>query len=205
MDVNTFLSIIDDSTELDNPIKDKIRRIVTSKVSKPSSHSTCRGETNWAKAHRLQSPSKETDSDQVVPLELNGTSLTDKQILQIRDDIIPNNKVSLMKQYLNLYEEHLIATPKLIELFYGCAIIHSDVQIIALLNLFVRENKIKIDKGNLLEEICWAEVRYEYANPQYIDRCIIHAAEYKDSEEIRAAYSRKYRHMFSDYYHWRCA
>jgi len=63
----------------------------------------------------------------------------------IRDNIIPLGKIKKLHKYLenDIFLEKREVTD-IIETFYGCAISANNTQIISLLNLFVRENNIKI-------------------------------------------------------------
>lgn len=77
--------------------------------------------------------------------------------------IISLGKIKELHKYLenNIFLEKRQLT-EIIETFYGCAISANNIQIISLLNLFVRENNIKINKLNVIEEIYYADFRYEY-------------------------------------------
>ena len=93
---------------------------------------------------------------------------------KIRDNIIPLGKEKELQKYLdnNIFLEKRLVSD-IIETFYGCAISANNIQIIALLNLFVRENNIKIKKSNVIQEIYYADFRNEYDKQMKLYGCRI--------------------------------
>ena len=114
----------------------------------------------------------------------------------IRDDIIPLGKIKELYKYLEndifLEKRQVI---EIIETFYGCAISANNIQIISLLNLFVRENNIKINKSNVIEEIYYADFRYEYYKQKKVYGCRIELGSFND--KIQQEYIYKYWSMFN--------
>jgi hypothetical protein len=114
----------------------------------------------------------------------------------IRDNIIPLGKIKELHKYLEndiLLEKRQVT--KIIETFYGCVISANNIQIISLLNLFVRENNIKINKSNVIEEIYYADCRYEYDKQKKVYGCRIELGSFND--KIQQEYIYKYWSMFN--------
>ena len=114
----------------------------------------------------------------------------------IRDNIIPLGKIKELYKYLenDIFLEKRQVT-EIIETFYGCAISANNIQIISLLNLFVRENNIKINKSNVIEEIYYADFRYEYDKQKKLYGCRIYLGLFND--KIQQEYIYKYWSMFN--------
>jgi len=113
----------------------------------------------------------------------------------IRDNIIPLGKIKELNNYLenNILLEKRYVTD-IIETFYGCAISANNIQIISLLNLFVRENNIKINKSNVIIEIYYADFRAEYDKQMKQYGCRIMLGSFDDKIEEKYIY--KYWSMF---------
>jgi hypothetical protein len=113
----------------------------------------------------------------------------------IRDKIIPHGKIKELNNYLenNILLEKRCVTD-IIETFYGCAISANNIQIISLLNLFVRENNIKINKSNVIIEIYYADFRAEYDKQMKQYGCRIMLGSFDD--KIEEEYIYKYWSMF---------
>ena len=58
-----------------------------------------------------------------------------------------------IEKMLLFNRDDVIKDPELIEMIYGLALFRSNERIISLVNLFVRENKIKINRYNVLDRI----------------------------------------------------
>jgi len=84
-----------------------------------------------------------------------------KKFYDIRDKIIPNGNVNDFEKWLSCNETNLVKTEYIymIESFYGAAISYNNTQIIAIINLFVRENNIIVDESKVLEHIYNADCR----------------------------------------------
>lgn len=114
----------------------------------------------------------------------------------IRDNIIPLGKIKELQKYLenDIFLEKRQITD-IIETFYGCAISANNIQIISLLNLFVRENNIKINKSNVIEEIYYADFRYEYDKQKKLYGCRIQLGSFNN--KIQEEYIYRYWNMFN--------
>ena len=106
----------------------------------------------------------------------------------IRDEIIPNGQNILFKKYI---DENSLKTYD-IETFYGVAVFHSNHIAISLINLYVRENDIKIDKTNVLRSIYWAECR-DFGSRR--KNCCISYCEFDN--EIEYKYRCAYKDIFN--------
>jgi len=115
---------------------------------------------------------------------------------KIRDNIIPLGKEKELQKYLdnNIFLEKRLVSD-IIETFYGCAISANNIQIIALLNLFVRENNIKIKKSNVIQEIYYADFRNEYDKQMKLYGCRIELGSFSDEKQEEYIY--KYWSMFN--------
>jgi hypothetical protein len=116
-------------------------------------------------------------------------------VYDIRDEIIPFNKIEELKKYLdhNIFLERR-TVKDIIETFYGSAISANNIQIISLLNLFVRENNISINKFNVITEIYYADFRYEYDKQLKLYGCRIELGTFSD--KIQEEYIHKYWSIF---------
>ncbi len=116
-------------------------------------------------------------------------------IYNIRDNLIPQGKTKELKKYLdyNIFLEKRLVS-EIIETFYGSAISANNIQIIALLNLFVRENNIKINKSNVIDEIYYANFRNEYEYQLKLYGCRIELDSF--SNKIQEEYIFKYWNIF---------
>ena len=103
----------------------------------------------------------------------------------------------LLFNYDNIVKDH-----ELIERIYGTALFYSNDRTISLINLFVRENNIKINRYNILENIYKARIRKneddnnEYAKrcPSRIDMCSY--ASFNELTDLQIEYIHKYWNMF---------
>lgn len=110
---------------------------------------------------------------------------------ELRDNIIPTFQNSKLANYLNANDETTINADKIISL-YGSAIAENNLFAISLINLFVREYKIQIDKMELLESIYYAEARAFYRGKNVLYSLI----DFGTNLEIQCEYIRKYWNMF---------
>ena len=113
----------------------------------------------------------------------------------IRDNIIPSGKTEELAKYLdnNIFLENNIVSN--IETFYGSAISANNILMISLLNLFVRENNIKINKSNVIREIYYADCRYDYEKQLKLYSSRIEVGSFSD--EIQEEYISKYWNIFN--------
>jgi|TARA_Y100000310_G_C20070321_1_gene529071 hypothetical protein len=114
----------------------------------------------------------------------------------IRDTIIPNMNIDYFKNYLIHNEEYLINNINNIETFYGTAISYSDNQIISLLNLFVREYDIKINKMNVLQEIYYSDYRKKYSEEKEKNEMLLSDPIDFNNKEIQDKYIFQYYNIF---------
>jgi hypothetical protein len=110
----------------------------------------------------------------------------------IRDNIIPLGKEKELQKYL---DNNIFLESDIIEIFYGCAISANNIQIIALLNLFVHENNIKIKKSNVIQKIYYADFRNEYDKQMKLYGCRIELGSFSDEKQEEYIY--KYWSMFN--------
>ena len=105
------------------------------------------------------------------------------------------------KIFLFNYDD-VIKDHKLIERIYGTALFYSNDRTISLINLFVRENNIKINRYNILENIYKARIakneddNNEYARrrPSRMDMCSY--ANFNELKDLQMKYIHKYWNMF---------
>ncbi len=84
----------------------------------------------------------------------------------------------------------------IIEKYYAIAISLNNINAIALLNIFVRENNIIVNKLKILEQIYNYRCRVEYSKIHAVDGT---RAEFKPySADIENMYIRKYWNMFKN-------
>ena len=109
----------------------------------------------------------------------------------IRDNIIPLGKIEELNKYLenDIFLEKIQLTD-IIETFYGSAVSANNIQIISLLNLFIRENNIKINKFNVIKEIYYADFRYEYDKKIKLYECRLQLGSFDN--KIQQEYIDKY-------------
>ena len=112
----------------------------------------------------------------------------------IRDSIIPNMNKEYFINYLIHNDEYLINNINYIETFYGTAISYSNNQIISLLNLFVREHNIKINKMNILQEIYYSDYRKQYSEEK--NRMLLSDPIDFNNKEIQDKYIFQYMNIF---------
>ena len=114
----------------------------------------------------------------------------------IRDNIIPQGKTEELNKYLeNDILKNKIQLTDIIETFYGSAVSANNIQIISLLNLFVRENNIKINKFNVIKQIYYADCRYEYDKKLKLYGCRLQFGLFDN--KIQQKYIDKYCSMFN--------
>ena len=57
------------------------------------------------------------------------------------------------EKMLIFHTDYILSNPHIIEFIYGCALYYSNIRIISLINLFVREHNVKISRYNILEHM----------------------------------------------------
>jgi hypothetical protein len=118
------------------------------------------------------------------------------QYLEIRDKIInPNDKNNeYIERFLIENINKFIGDGVIyIEEFYGYALSVSNVNVISLLNLFVREHNIKINKHNVMRQIYFSDCQKISEQERFKD-CIITHSDYDD--RIKYKYILEFRNRF---------
>lgn len=69
------------------------------------------------------------------------------------DSISVSNDYDTIEKMLLFHRDDIVKDTRIIEKIYGLALFRSNERIISLVNLFVRENKIKINRYNVLDRI----------------------------------------------------
>lgn len=57
------------------------------------------------------------------------------------------------EKMLIFHTDYILSNPHIIEFIYGCAMYYSNIRIISLINLFVREHDVKISRYNILQNM----------------------------------------------------
>ena len=57
------------------------------------------------------------------------------------------------EKMLIFHTDYILSNPHIIEFIYGCALYCSNIRIISLINLFVREHNVKISRYNILQNM----------------------------------------------------
>ena len=60
---------------------------------------------------------------------------------------------SSTERMLIFHSEYILSNPYIIEFIYGSALYYSNIRIISLINLFVREHNVKISRYNILQNV----------------------------------------------------
>lgn len=60
---------------------------------------------------------------------------------------------NLTEKMLIFHTDYILSNPHIIEFIYGCALYYSNIRIISLINLFVREHNVKISRYNILQNM----------------------------------------------------
>ena len=112
-----------------------------------------------------------------------------KMFFNIRDEIIPNKNTEYFEKYL--YRNHIITSANIEEL-YGAAIYHDEIRAVALLNLYVREHNIKINKRSVIENIFWAYAREKYNKGLELG----YRSEFVYCKQVESKYYERYYDIF---------
>jgi hypothetical protein len=111
---------------------------------------------------------------------------------------------NLIEKILLFNYDDIVKDNELIEQIYGTALFYSNDRTISLINLFVRENNIKINRYNILENIYKARIRKneddnnEYAKqrPYYTRMDMCSYANFNELKDLQIEYIHKYWNMF---------
>ena len=107
-----------------------------------------------------------------------------------------------IEKMLLFNSDDVIKQPKLIEMIYGLALFRSNERIISLVNLFVRENNIKINRYNVLDRIYLGVIfKNENRVKEEAKRCstrqdMCEYADFNDLKQLQLEYIHKYWNMF---------
>lgn len=106
---------------------------------------------------------------------------------KIRDDVLNNTE---LKKYLDSNDN---IKPQNIGSLLGESIVNKNTIGVSLLNLYIRENNIKITKKDILEGIYWSECR-EKSREERFNNVILDFCDF--TNEIYNKYYIKYNYMF---------
>ena len=109
-------------------------------------------------------------------------------------EIAESKNYDLIKKMLIFNCDDVISYPHIIERIYGKALCHSNERIISLINLFVRENNIKIDKYEVLRCINSAQ-NQKYCEDADPNECSHYRTLDRDLK-LELNYIHKYWNMF---------
>ena len=100
------------------------------------------------------------------------------------------------ERMLIFQSDYILSNPHIIEFIYGCALYYSNIRIISLINLFVREHNVKISKYNILEHMYQSRLQ-EIKKDSY--RWLINELNYpklEDNKKKELEYIRNYWKSF---------
>ena len=118
------------------------------------------------------------------------------------DKIASRANYDTIEKMLLFNSDDVIKQPKLIEMIYGLALFRSNERIISLVNLFVRENNIKINRYNVLDHIYLGVIfKNEDRVKEEAKRCktrqdMCEYADFNNLKELQLEYINKYWKMF---------
>lgn len=79
------------------------------------------------------------------------------KFFEIRDSIIPDGKLVEFKEWLDNQAEI-----QNLEYLIGAIIYHNQINMLALISLYIHENKIELDKERVYESFYYAHCRKQY-------------------------------------------
>ena len=100
------------------------------------------------------------------------------------------------EKMLIFHTDYILSNPHIIEFIYGCALYYSNIRIISLINLFVREHNVKISRYNILEHMYQSRLQ-EIKKDSY--RWLINELNYpklEDNKKKELEYIRNYWKSF---------
>jgi len=118
------------------------------------------------------------------------------------DTISISNDYNVIEKMLLYHRDDIIKDTHIIEQIYGLALYRSNERIISLVNLFVRENKIKINRYNVLDRIYLGVIiKNEERVREEAKRCpsredLCSYADFNDLKQLQLEYIHKYWNMF---------
>ncbi len=116
--------------------------------------------------------------------------------------VIPRANYNTIEKILLFNRDDIIEAPQLIEEIYGLALFRTNERIISLVNLFVRENNIKINRYNVLDRVYLGVILKDKNKakedakrcPSREDMCSY--ANFSDLKKLQLEYIHKYWNMF---------
>ena len=117
-------------------------------------------------------------------------------------EIVSRANYDTIEKMLLFNSDDVIKQPKLIEHIYGLALFRSNERIISLVNLFVRENNIKINRYNVLDRIYLGVIfKNENRVKEEAKRCstrqdMCDYPNFNDLKQLQLEYIHKYWNMF---------
>ena len=111
---------------------------------------------------------------------------------------------NIIEKILLFNYDDIVKDHELIERIYGTALFYSNDRTISLINLFVRENNIKINRYNILENIYKARItkneddnnEYVKQRPYYTRMDMCSYASFNELNDLQMEYIHKYWNMF---------
>ena len=111
---------------------------------------------------------------------------------------------NIIEKILLFNYDDIVKDHELIEKIYGTALFFSNDRTISLINLFVRENNIKINRYNILENIYKASItkneddnnQYAKQRPYYTRMDMCSYASFNELTDLQIEYIHKYWNMF---------
>ena len=114
------------------------------------------------------------------------------QCFDVRDNIIPGGYVDDFRNWLDRNKKIIAQDTSIIEQFYGAALACGNAPVVSVLNLFVRENNIIVDKISILKDIYYANCRLS-SNRR--PNCCLNFCSFDGA--IQEQYENRYLHMFA--------
>ena len=109
-----------------------------------------------------------------------------------------------IEKMLLFHRDDIVKDTEIIEEIYGLALFRSNERIISLVNLFVRENKIEINRWNVLDRIYLGRILQNEERvkeeakrcPSRADLCDYYHFEDRRLKDLQLEYIHKYWNMF---------
>lgn len=118
------------------------------------------------------------------------------------DSISVSKDYDTIEKMLLFHRDDIVKDTRIIEQIYGLALFRSNERIISLVNLFVRENKIKINRYNVLDRIYLGLIlKNEERVREEAKRCLTRKdecdyASFNNLKELQLEYIHRYWNMF---------
>ena len=118
------------------------------------------------------------------------------------DSLSVSKDYDTIEKILLFHRDDIVKDTRIIEQIYGLALFRSNERIISLVNLFVRENKIEINRYNVLDSIYLGLIfQNEERVREQAKRCRTRQdecsyADFDNLKELQLEYIHKYWNMF---------